>query len=46
MAPTDPPPKTADEFAEKFQHVEHMIDAFLKKYQNGQLVPLGWDSSP
>ncbi|KAF8554929.1 hypothetical protein OG21DRAFT_1484291 [Imleria badia] len=44
-APPSEPPRTVDEFAAKFESVESMIDAFIKKYDSGQLVRLGWDSS-
>ena len=44
-APNELPPRTPDEFAAKFEGVEGMIDAFMKKYESGQLGRLGWDSS-
>lgn len=43
--PSEQPPRTADEFAEKFERVGNMIEVFMKKYDSGQLVRLGWDSS-
>jgi hypothetical protein len=44
-APSEQPPRSPDEFAEKFDRVEHMIEAFMEKYDSGHLAPLGWDSS-
>jgi len=44
-ASSEQSPRTADEFAEKFERVENMIEAFMKKYDSGQLAQLGWDSS-
>lgn len=43
--PGEQPPRTADQFSEKFKEVDNMIDAFMKKYDSGQLVRLGWDPS-
>ncbi|KAF8141183.1 hypothetical protein EV363DRAFT_1307328 [Boletus edulis] len=43
--PSEQPPRSVDEFAAKFAKVENMIEAFMKKYESGQLVGLGWDSS-
>ncbi|KAN0081332.1 hypothetical protein V8E55_008956 [Tylopilus felleus] len=42
---SEPPPRTADEFAGRFEKVENMIQAFMNKYKSGRLAPLGWDSS-
>ena len=45
ISPSESPPRTLDEFAAQFERIEHMIDSFMQKYSNGQLAPLGWDSS-
>ena len=42
--PSEQPPRTPVEFSEKFERTEHLIEAFMKKYDSGELVRLGWDS--
>ena len=42
--PSEQPPSTPVEFSEKFERTEHLIEAFMKKYDSGELVRLGWDS--
>lgn len=44
-SPSEPSPRTADEFATRFLEVEKMIESFLHKYDSGQLEQLGWDAS-